>query len=145
MSWRIITSVPILVTNIFGLTSRYFPGKLPGEVSGPGEHHEEDGGVVMDEHLPEVLPLHVEELADGEGPVEGELQHVVAPDVPRHGVEGVVVPGIHTVNISTTQQTSQLVDISTSSGECPRAMVCPRGTRSRSRAAACRTCTCTPQ
>ena len=100
MSWRIITSVPILVTNIFGLTSRYFPGKLPGEVSGPGEHHEEDGGVVMDEHLPEVLPLHVEELADGEGPVEGELQHVVAPDVPRHGVEGVVVPGIHTININ---------------------------------------------
>ena len=37
-------------------------GPDPGQVAGPGEGHESDGGHVMDEHLPEVLPLHVEKL-----------------------------------------------------------------------------------
>ena len=37
-------------------------GPPPEEVAGPGEGHESDGGHVMDEHLPEVLPLHVEKL-----------------------------------------------------------------------------------
>ena len=78
----------------FGLTSRYFPGKLPGEVSGPGEHHEEDGGVVMDEHLPEVLPLHVEELTEGERPVESHLYHVVEPDVSGHFVVRIVYKAV---------------------------------------------------
>ena len=34
----------------------------PGEVAGPGEAHERDGGDVVDEHLPEIFPLHVVEL-----------------------------------------------------------------------------------
>ena len=33
-----------------------------GEVAGPGEAHERDGCHVVDEHLPEILPLHVVEL-----------------------------------------------------------------------------------
>ena len=33
-----------------------------GEVAGPGEAHERDGRHVVDEHLPEILPLHVVEL-----------------------------------------------------------------------------------
>ena len=45
-------------------------GPDPGEVAAPGEHHQQDGRVMMEEHLPEVLPLHVKELTDGEGPVE---------------------------------------------------------------------------
>ena len=65
----------------------------PGEVAGPGEGEEGDGGDVVDEHLHKVLPLHVEELHDGEGPVEGELEHVVPPDTGLHWVVGVGVPG----------------------------------------------------
>ena len=34
-----------------------------GEVASPGEGDEEYCGVVVYEHLPEVLPLHVKELA----------------------------------------------------------------------------------
>ena len=36
----------------------------PVGVGGPREHHQGDGRVVVDEHLPEVLPPHVEELAE---------------------------------------------------------------------------------
>ena len=43
----------------------------PDEVSRPGEHDEGDGGHVVEEHLPEVLPLNVKELAEAQGPVEG--------------------------------------------------------------------------
>ena len=35
----------------------------PGEMGSPGECDEENCGVVVNEHLPEVLPLHVKELA----------------------------------------------------------------------------------
>ena len=34
----------------------------------------------MDEHLPEVFAFHVEELAEEEGHVEGEGDHVVPPE-----------------------------------------------------------------
>ena len=69
-------------------------GADPSEVVCPGEHHQQDGGIVVDHHLQEVLPPHIKELWDGEGPVEGELHHVVAPDVARHGVVGIVVPAV---------------------------------------------------
>ena len=59
-------------------------GSYPGEVGSPGEHDQADGGVVMDEHLPEILPLDIKELADGQGPVEGQFQHVVPPDIIVH-------------------------------------------------------------
>ena len=36
----------------------------PGEVGGPAKHHQGDRRVVVDEHLPEVLALSVEKLAD---------------------------------------------------------------------------------
>ena len=36
----------------------------PVGVGRPGKHEERDGGVVVDEHLPEVLPLHVKELTE---------------------------------------------------------------------------------
>ena len=39
-------------------------GPDPGQVAGPGQGHESDGGHVMDEHLPEVFPLHVEKLKE---------------------------------------------------------------------------------
>ena len=39
-------------------------GSYPGEVCCPGEHHEKDGSVMVDEHLPEVFPLDIKELAD---------------------------------------------------------------------------------
>jgi hypothetical protein len=34
----------------------------PGEVAGPGESHQGDGGNVMYEHLPKIFPLHVVKL-----------------------------------------------------------------------------------
>ena len=59
-------------------------GAYPGEVGCPGEHHQEDGSVVVDEHLPEVFPLDIKELTDGQGPLEGQLQHVVQPHILVH-------------------------------------------------------------
>ena len=59
-------------------------GSYPGEVGCPGEHDQADGGVVMDKHLPEILPLDIKELADGQGPVEGQFQHIVPPDIIVH-------------------------------------------------------------
>ena len=52
-----------------------------GKVGGPWEHYQGDGGDVVDKHLQEVLPLDIEELADGQWQVEGQLHHVVVPDV----------------------------------------------------------------
>ena len=65
---------------------------LPGEVTRPGEREEGDGGHVVDEHLYEVLPLDIEPLRDGEGPVEGELDHVVPPDGGLNVMVRVLVP-----------------------------------------------------
>lgn len=48
---------------------------------------------MVDEHLPEVFPLHVEELADAEGPVEGHGDHVVPPDIAAHRLVREAVPG----------------------------------------------------
>ena len=56
-------------------------GPHAGEVGGPGEHHQGNGCVVVDEHLPEVLPFYIKELTDDQRPVEGQLHHVVQPDV----------------------------------------------------------------
>lgn len=39
---------------------------------------------MVDKHLPEVLALNVEELGEGERPVEGHRYHVVPPDVTLH-------------------------------------------------------------
>ena len=36
----------------------------PGEVCSPGKGNEGNSGVVVDEHLPEVFPLHIEKLAE---------------------------------------------------------------------------------
>ena len=47
---------------------------------------------MVDQHLREVLPLHIEPLGDGEGPVEGELHHVVPPDGALNIVVWIVVP-----------------------------------------------------
>ena len=45
-------------------------GSDTDEVSCPGEHHEGNGGIVVYEHAPEVLPFHIKELADRKGPIE---------------------------------------------------------------------------
>ena len=41
----------------------------------------------------------VEELRDGEGPVERELHHVVHPDLRRHGVVRIVVPKYREIEV----------------------------------------------
>ena len=83
-----------LEQRVGAVVDQHDQGADPGKVGGPAEHYQQDGRVVVDEHLPEVFPANIEPLADGKGPVEGELQHVVAPDPPGHGVEGVVVPAL---------------------------------------------------
>ena len=45
-------------------------GAYSGEVGCPGEHDQADGGVVVEEHLPEIFPLHIKELTEGQRPVE---------------------------------------------------------------------------
>ena len=52
---------------------------------------------MVDEHLPEVLPPDIKELCDGQGPVEGQLQHVVPPDPLVHLVVWVIIPTIPNV------------------------------------------------
>ena len=73
-------------------------GPPPEEVAGPGEGEQGDSGDVMDEHLHKVFPPHVKELGDGEGPVEGEGEHVVPPHIRIQLVVGVVVPSQFTSN-----------------------------------------------
>ena len=56
----------------------------------------------MNEHLHKVFPLHIKELGDGEGPVEGEGEHVVPPHVRVQLVVGIVIPFTHT-HVSSVQ------------------------------------------
>ena len=58
--------------NQFKLNYSWYP---PGEVAGPGEAEEGDGGEVVDEHLPKVFALHIKKLQDRQGPVESQLKH----------------------------------------------------------------------
>ena len=44
-------------------------GSYPSKVTCPREHHQEDGGIVMNHHLHEVFPLYIKELTDGQRPV----------------------------------------------------------------------------
>ena len=49
---------------VSAVMDEHHQGSYSGEVGWPGEHHESNGGVVMYEHLPEVFPLNIKELAD---------------------------------------------------------------------------------
>ena len=64
-------------------------GSDPDKVRGPAEPYESDSGLVVDEHLPEIFSLHIEELAEGKRPVESHLDHVVEPDISGHLVMGI--------------------------------------------------------
>ena len=48
----------------------------------------------MYKHLPEVLPLDIKELADGQGHVEGQLHHVVVPDPSSYPVIWIANPAV---------------------------------------------------
>ena len=48
-------------------------GSDPDEVTGPGEHHQEDGDNVMDHVLEEIFPLDIHKLSDGQGDIEANL------------------------------------------------------------------------
>ena len=71
-----------------------------GEVAGPWEAEEWDGGQVVDEHLPKVFSLHVSELRDCQGPVERQLQHVVPPHVTLNDMVRIIVPERKQLGIS---------------------------------------------
>ena len=58
-------------------------GANPGEVAGPAEGHQGNGGDVVDKHLPEVLTLHIIKLRKAQGPVETQLYHVVHPHLKK--------------------------------------------------------------
>ena len=69
------TRAPHLESFVIAKTNKlnysFYP---PGEVAGPREAEEGDGGEVVDKHLPEVFSLHVEKLHDGQRPVESQLK-----------------------------------------------------------------------
>ena len=69
-----------------------FRSLTPGEVACPGEGEEGDGCDVVDKHFHKILPLHISELRNGEGPVEGELYHVVPPDGRLDIMVRIVIP-----------------------------------------------------
>ena len=70
----------------------------------PREGDEEDGGDVVHEHLPEVFAFYVEELAEEEGHVEGEGDHVVPPEAAGDHL------GVRVVDPATKNQTEKLAD-----------------------------------
>ena len=43
------------------------------EIDNVGEGEQENGGNVMNEHFPEVLAFHIDELGEDQRPVEGQL------------------------------------------------------------------------
>ena len=49
------------------------------QVVDPEEVQKADGDNVVNKHFTEILALHVKELHESHGPVEGQLQHVVPP------------------------------------------------------------------
>lgn len=51
------------------------------QIAHPAERQQQQRDYVVDEHLPEVLALDVEELGEGQRPVEGHRDHVIPPDV----------------------------------------------------------------
>ena len=54
---------------------------IPVKITSPGAAQQGNSYGVVDEHLHKVLPLHVRELGDEEGPVVAQLHHVVPPDL----------------------------------------------------------------
>ena len=98
-----LTSPAVLgVSEEFGQLQQRIPtvvddedeGSDPDKVSGPAEPYQRDGGLVVDEHLPEIFPLHVEELTEGERPVESHLYHVVEPDISGHFVVRIIYKAV---------------------------------------------------
>ena len=65
-----------LIDHHWSLISKVKTRSPPGEVAGPREAEEGDGGEVVDKHLPEVFSLHVEKLHDGQRPVESQLEEL---------------------------------------------------------------------
>ena len=70
----------------------FYRSLTPGEVACPGEGEEGDGCDVVDEHFHKILSPHISELRNGEGPVEGELYHVVPPDGRLDIMVRIIVP-----------------------------------------------------
>ena len=49
---------------------------------------------MVDKHLNKILSFNIKELRNWQGPVEGELDHVVPPDRSLDVMVGVIVPEI---------------------------------------------------
>ena len=77
---------------MINLVENIFISLTPGEVACPGEGEEGDGCDVVDEHFHKILSPHISELRNGEGPVEGELYHVVPPDGRLDIMVRIIVP-----------------------------------------------------
>ena len=92
VKWRAMQSVSYLQKNICNVVYDHDERSHSGEVAGPWEAEEWDGGQVVDEHLPKVFSLHVSELRDCQGPVERQLQHVVPPHVTLNDMVRIIVP-----------------------------------------------------
>lgn len=47
---------------------------------------------MMNKHLPEIFPFHVDKLRKDQGPVEGKLNHIIPVDIAGQFMIGIVQP-----------------------------------------------------
>ena len=62
------------------------------EVKDPEDAEEADSNNVVNKHFTEVLSLCVEQLHEGHGPIEGQLQHVVPPHLRLNHMKWITLP-----------------------------------------------------
>lgn len=67
------------------------------QVAHPTQGHQQNGDHVVCKHLPEILPLDIDELRRSERPVECHRDHVVPPDIVGHRLVWIAVPAVFDV------------------------------------------------
>lgn len=78
---RVLQELRRLQQNVTAVVHQQHQRADAMQVADPTERNQHQGQDVMDEHLPEVLSLVVDELGEGQRPIEGHRDHVVPPDV----------------------------------------------------------------
>lgn len=78
---RVLQELRSLEQNISAVVNQQNQRPDAMQIANPTERNQHQGEDVMDEHLPKVLPLVVDELREGQRPVESHGDHVVPPNV----------------------------------------------------------------
>lgn len=108
------------------------------QVAHPAEGHQQQGDQVVHEHLPEVLPLDIDELRGSQRTVEGHRDHVVPPNVGIYGLEERRISK-HRQRVA-SQKDSPDGDSRTSSAWCPRTRAYPTARSARKWSCTCNKC-----